>query len=308
MTEQFQTPYRMPLPSPPSGGGGLNRGTDLMERNHPVVAGIVQFDIFRNNSGATVPRGSVVVIDQTSALSFTTSATLDNAEVLGVTLEQITNGAPGRVAISGRVMVRVAAGTTAGQYLRQSTTAGVAIGTDDPTQGTFGFARMDRNATTGWSEATLSIHTLASQAFATTWTVKTADESLNSSTTYQDDDELVNIALAASSTYSVEILIRYFTASSTPDIKVRIATPQATTAVRLIGTKMIIGDSIHTSFFIAENTEVVAEGLGNAMTFHGSILTTTADTLKIEWAQNTNSVANIIVEQGSYVKLTRLIT
>ena len=311
MTEQFLTPFPMPLPAAPSGGGrGGDRGTDLMERNHPINAAIVQFDIYRNNSGATVPRGSVVVLDATGALYFTTSTTQDNAAVIGVTLEQITNGARGRVATSGRVMVRVAAGTTAGQYLRQSTTAGVAEGTTSPTQGTFGFARSDRNATTLWSEATLSVHALANQAFAITWKVKTADESVNNTTTFQADDDLT-FTLKPSLHYAMEGLLLGF--DSTVGANIKIGWTASTLALYWQAVHIAIGDSVPTITTRMNDSETISSDLSIGGTtqlirIHGVIVTTPGSpTLTLRWAQNAAVVGQTYLQAGSYIRLTELV-
>lgn len=110
----------------------------------------------KNNSGAMVPRGSAIKLDTsiTTYRSFTTSTTIDDHRVGGVTLEDIPNTGFGRICIEGYVReVRVAAGTTIYQYLRQSSTAGVWEGTSEPTPGTCAIAVSDRNATLGTCEA-----------------------------------------------------------------------------------------------------------------------------------------------------------
>lgn len=102
-----------------------------------------------NQSGATVPAYSVIILSTSVTVdnSFTTSTTVGVVGLYGVTLEEIPNGAVGQVAIAGFVdRIRVAAGTTRYQFLRQSATAGVAEGTAASVTGTFARALTSRDA------------------------------------------------------------------------------------------------------------------------------------------------------------------
>ena len=109
------------------------------------VAANAQF--FTNRSGATVLRGSCVKLDTTADNSFTTSTTLDDTLISGITLEELPNLARGLVAFQGTVeRARVAVGATRGQLLRQSTTAGIAEGTAGVTDGSFALALTNRNS------------------------------------------------------------------------------------------------------------------------------------------------------------------
>lgn len=115
-----------------------------------------------NASGASVAKGSVVVLDTsvTDDAAFTTSTTEDSDDVFGVTLEDIPDSVRGNVQIAGIVeQVRVAAGTARYQYLRQSTSAGVGEGTASPTRGTFAQAITSRDAA-GYVRAVLGRYPL----------------------------------------------------------------------------------------------------------------------------------------------------
>ena len=90
-----------------------------------------------NESGAVVLLGSAVqfVTSATVGRSFTTTAAKGDERICGIALEDIGIAQDGLVAIFGYVpRVRVAAGTTFNQWLRQSTTAGVLEGLDDQVQ------------------------------------------------------------------------------------------------------------------------------------------------------------------------------
>ena len=111
----------------------------------------------RNGSGALVLMGScVILVASASQDEFNTSTILDDSRVFGVTLEDVPIGAEGVIALVGLVELRVAVGTTFNQRLRQSTTAGVAVGTIPTTAGTFAIAMESRNAATGRAMALLT--------------------------------------------------------------------------------------------------------------------------------------------------------
>lgn len=100
-----------------------------------------------NGSGSAVLAGSCIKLSTTATKTFLTSTTVDDPDIVGVTLDDIPNGAEGRCQLyTGYIkQVRVAAGTVKGQYLQQSATAGVGQGTTDQTQGTFAQAIVDRD-------------------------------------------------------------------------------------------------------------------------------------------------------------------
>ena len=138
-------------------GQGAAHGTDLLESNHPIVAATVEFVILSNASGGAVPKGTAVKLASGgSALTFTTSTTVGDERICGVTLEAIAANARGRVALHGRVaQVRVASGSAVNQWLRQSGAAGVLTGVPSPTRGVVAIQTGTRNATTGLAEAFL---------------------------------------------------------------------------------------------------------------------------------------------------------
>jgi len=267
-----------------------------------------------NGSGAFVPIGTVAVLS-TTANSFTTSTTLEDITVTGVVIANTIAGALGRLAVAGKTLVRVAAGVTAGQHLRQSTTAGVAEGTAAPTQGTFAYTLTARDATTGLAEAILSIHGLADQAFATTWYRKTTAESVTNSTTFQDDDVLTGMAFKASSRYRVELLLQVAILSP-GNIKLRFVDSTGAAGLVLSGWRTNIGDTTPTPFedFVTNDTFIdtltTDTNYAGPEQYHtismvGTLQTQSAGTLKLQWAQNTADVLATSISEG-YALLTHL--
>jgi len=137
---------------------GLNAPRDRMQTRRDISnATRTVIVVLENISGGAVSRGSVVVYYNGGTRgAFTTSTTIDDNTVIGVTMEAATgtSQAPVRVAIGGTAMVRVVDGTSPGTYLQQSATAGVAQGAGGSgSQGTFGYTIGARDATTGLAEA-----------------------------------------------------------------------------------------------------------------------------------------------------------
>ena len=273
--------------------------------------------VILNATGATLEKGSTVVLTALNGeLAITTSTTQDDIAIFGITLDRVSAGNRVRTAVfAARVKMRVAAGTTVRQYLRQSTTAGVAEGTASPTQGTFGLALEDRDATTGLAEAFFSPHALADQAFALTWARKATTESVTNSTTYQDDNDLTGITIAANAVYTFDSLVLY-SHSGSGNIKLRWQNSDVSwtdSHLYFSGYRTIIGDGIPTVFTAlqddAELTAQTAAGGGvRAIVMTGSIYNFgVAVTLKLQWAQNTADGSALTLGQGTFVRLTRLI-
>ena len=270
--------------------------------------------VILNATGATLEKGSTVVLTALNGeLAITTSTTQDDIAIFGITLDRVSAGNRVRTAVfAARVKMRVAAGTTVRQYLRQSTTAGVAEGTASPTQGTFGLALEDRDATTGLAEAFFSPHALADQAFATTWKVKTANESVTNSTTYQDDNEITGLTIAADAYYSFESVL-FFIHSGSGNLKWRwMCSDPSWLGVSLSysGYRTIIGDGVPTPFNVVDDdiegtAQIISSG---AMIVMSGVINNDsgAETLKLQWAQQTADGSALTLLGRSYVKVTRL--
>lgn len=219
-----------------SGAGALSGG------DRPGISAVVNFIILQNESGADAPKGTTVKLALAgSKLAFTTSTTQGDERVCGVTLEAISSGNRGRVALAGRVrLARVASGATRGQWLRQSTTAGVLEGADSPKSGTIAIQTDSRDGTTGLAEIYLLRHSgatgdydVASQGGYQLWddfdtivtisnfyTVAGAPTVVADATTGDAAIQLVGGTIAPGANAQLATAIRQFRAADNPSFKV----------------------------------------------------------------------------------------
>lgn len=134
--------------------------------------------------------------------------------------------------------------------------------------------------------------------------VKSADETVNNSTTMQSDDELT-FTVAANSVYTVKAIIRY-DSGATPDFKFQWIAPTAAT----IDGVAHVADSSYTAAgaVIAESTAITTTaGLGAGMP--GPILCdftvmtgANAGSVTLQWAQNTLDASDTKVLADSWLE------
>lgn len=128
---------------------------------------------------------------------------------------------------------------------------------------------------------------------------KTSDETVSSSTTLQNDDELF-IALEANKTYAFEFFLLVLT-NAAPDFKWAITGPSGATG-RVLG-DAVTGDTLFQTQ--ALGTSVAATLFASStggLVLHGTITTSaTPGNLQLQWAQNTSSAISTTVESGSYL-------
>lgn len=136
---------------------------------------------------------------------------------------------------------------------------------------------------------------------------KTADESVTSSTTLQNDDHLF-VAVAANATYAIDCWLN-FLANSPPDIKADWTIPAgATMNWAALGTGTA-NYSDHDASIVSHN--VARGGKGNpgvpqSMNARGYLITGgTAGTLQLRWAQNTSNASATVLRAGSWIRLQR---
>jgi hypothetical protein len=84
---------------------------------------IPQIRYLTNKSGGSVARGDVIVIDTTTAKSFTTVAVANTVGIIGVALDTISSNAEGPVQFVGYAPVNVTGSTGIGDFLVTSATA-----------------------------------------------------------------------------------------------------------------------------------------------------------------------------------------
>jgi hypothetical protein len=133
---------------------------------------------------------------------------------------------------------------------------------------------------------------------------KAADETVNSSTSLQDDNHLTTAALDASSTYAFEAMI-VSNSGTTPDIKYQ--------WIEADGTFDFFYDdtaSDTSSAFVNEGSGADARlGIGSDVvaSFTGHITTAGAGgAFKLQWAQNTSNAGATIVRAGSWIKTQKI--
>jgi hypothetical protein len=145
------------------------------------------------------------------------------------------------------------------------------------------------------------------------YVVKPASETVTASTTLQDDDDLL-YSLAASSTYEVEVFL-IVSNSTAGDVKTAFSIPSGAT-----GSRLCVGPTDTAAAFTSRTQtqmRLTAHGWATSVAYQidtsnvviverGIIVTSSAGTLKLQWAQNASSGTGTKVETNSYLKITRV--
>ncbi|GJQ30856.1 MAG: hypothetical protein HBSAPP03_27400 [Phycisphaerae bacterium] len=137
--------------------------------------------------------------------------------------------------------------------------------------------------------------------------LKAADESLNSTTTLQDDDHLT-YALQANEHVEFEAFILTTQAHNNADIKYTFAVPTGATIL------WTASKQLTTSATVTQEIPVTASGTTRVNDFAaGDLILTrvrgyvrngsTAGSLTLRWAQNSSNGSNITVKQDSFLKI-----
>jgi len=137
--------------------------------------------------------------------------------------------------------------------------------------------------------------------------VKSADESVTSSTTLQDDDDL-QVTLAANGTYNIEFWIEIYSASATPDFKFQLIEPDGT----FLGVRDFVWSAGVSTAFIDESSAATSALMiaGEYAFVNVKVLAKTSGSggvFKLQWAQNTSDGTATTVKSGSWVKADQLI-
>lgn len=130
--------------------------------------------------------------------------------------------------------------------------------------------------------------------------LKTANESVASSTTVQDDDHLFFTAVA-NATYIFECFLRV-TTTATADFRFLWVEPDGTFDF------LWHADSAPNGLVDEASPETLYQsGTNNVINFIGVIRAgATGGTFKLQWAQGSTSVSNTTVESGSWLKVIRV--
>lgn len=137
---------------------------------------------------------------------------------------------------------------------------------------------------------------------------KTSDESLDTSDTLQNDDELL-FAVAANAVWHFEFVLFVTSASSTPDIKLAFTVPtDAVGKWGILGPKVgsTAGSPVMAADYAAlEGVATLVSGIvinePNMILIKGTIVNgANAGNLQLQWAQNTSNATAIVVKSNSY--------
>ncbi|HVE27783.1 MAG TPA: hypothetical protein VNC22_20395 [Sporichthya sp.] len=136
---------------------------------------------------------------------------------------------------------------------------------------------------------------------------KTTNETVNNSSTLQNDDEIF-LAVEASCVYHFELRISS-DSGTTPDLKLGFTYPTGTT-IRWSGVDADTAGAVRITGGLTE-TSVPAVVGGTPSVFasyySGVVITgVNAGTLQLQWAQNSANLSNSIVQAGSYLLLQRV--
>ena len=147
--------------------------------------------------------------------------------------------------------------------------------------------------------------------------LKTANETVNNSTTMQNDDELL-VNAAISSTYLVELFIMYSSVTQTPDIKFGFTFPAgATFTWAMLGiTPTNANQDTGLQAGYARTATVTGSGTRSLGTMASDLtatvtgvfaMSTTAGDLRLQWAQNNATAENTQVLANSFMIATKII-
>lgn len=130
---------------------------------------------------------------------------------------------------------------------------------------------------------------------------KTSDETVNNSSTLQDDDELL-ASLAANETVSFQCIIHYIS-GTTPDFKLAFTVPtSATLRWGLAGSKFVSGSSSASNTISSSGGDETVDGTAgnNSLLPSGVVVNSTnAGDLTLQWAQATANASDTKVLTNS---------
>jgi hypothetical protein len=135
----------------------------------------------------------------------------------------------------------------------------------------------------------------------------TVDESVNNTSTLQNDDELF-LTVAASSVYELTGVI-HINSGSTPDFKIGWTFPTGLTMRYTVLAFDSTGALFATTRYAETDTPAMAgAGVADEFIITGGLVITagTAGTLQMQFAQNTPTVGNSTRLLNSYIRLVKL--
>lgn len=136
---------------------------------------------------------------------------------------------------------------------------------------------------------------------------KTVDESLASSTTFQDDDEL--FVGMPPGLYTVDLLVKLTNTSGVAACKYRLETGNGTIVVQNIDVVSTGGTAQTTdeSYALAEGmTMTLSTTVYTVVWIRAGVSLTASSTIKFRWAQGTSNANPLIVKAGSFMVVRKM--
>jgi hypothetical protein len=162
-----------------------------------------------------------------------------------------------------------------------------------------------------WLLGTLNANQVIGAVGSIIYRYKTADESVTSSATIQDDDHLT-FNVNAGETWELSGEIQADNSSNNIDIKVAFQLPTGafmriyTTGIQDAGGNAIQGNGLLTTSN-ATKTMQINGGVSTLITFRGIFITgSNAGSVKFRWSQGTSNASTTTVRSYSYMKLIRV--
>lgn len=250
-----------------------------------------------NRSGGALNVGDVVVGDTGNASSITTTTTIGNRRVFGVVVDTtIASLAAGRISSLGIRTVNVTGAVAIGDWLETSATAGKAQTAYGRSVGKFAIALT---SAAGPGAGTVTALLLRGPSYPDA-VRKSADESVTSSTTLQNDDEL-KIPIQANEKVVVRFVL-LVDVQGAVGIKVAVTVPSGATmdaGVVAVGTGNVPVVGVGST----SGSAIIATTPGYALTVIYVDVTVsngaTAGDVQLQWAQNTSSGTASKVLRGS---------
>jgi hypothetical protein len=142
---------------------------------------------------------------------------------------------------------------------------------------------------------------------------KTADETVTSSTTLQNDDHLV-FAVDANSVYSIEMVLIVSAGNTTADYKFAWTFPSGTTMfwgmVSEGGTMWQAGNHLTGPAALGTEATTITASSDNIITgklFKGVVIvSSTAGNMQLQWAQNTSDGSGSVVKTNSHIRYRKI--
>lgn len=149
---------------------------------------------------------------------------------------------------------------------------------------------------------------------------KTADETVNASTTLQDDDHLV-YPVAANTTYFFRLQLLLSSASATPDFKVGWTVPAAgamfwgekititsAASIQAMWNSTITQASVPDTLLIESDTRIIAGAIATTGAYFEGFVRNGANSgnLQLQWAQQTSNASDSKVLKHSFLEIIKI--